>query len=181
MKHEAFVYLWQHKDTGQSYIGYHIGSQDDGYVSSSEEFNRIHALGGFQRSVLAVGTAAEMEAFETGWMRAIDARTNSLYVNKWNNDDKYTEQLEAAQHGRQLLQGKLEVAGIQPGQGRKSNMKFYVIYIDGEMVSSNPDYVSDAQDKRLRKMDGKQVKATVTLKGNYYYFGPTNVNLAEKK
>ena len=177
MKHEAFVYLWQHKDTGVSYIGYHIGSQDDGYVSSSEEFNRIHSLGGFNRSILAVGTAAEMEAFETGWMRAIDARTNSLYVNKWNNDDKYTEKLEAVQHGRQLLEGKLEVAGIQPGQGGKSNQNFYVIYIDGTVVSCNPEFVKEGQDERLRKMDGKQVKATVTFRGGYYYFGLNNVNL----
>ena len=180
MKHEAFAYKWTHEKTGMCYVGYHIGSQSDGYISSSDEFNRVHADGGYSREILAVGTAAEMKAFETGWLRGVNARQSILYINKWNNDTDYVESLKAEKHGRALLQGMLMKAGEQPGAGRKSKESFYVIYIGETMVSCNPEWVSKSDDKRLQSMVGKPVNATVTWQGGFAYFTPNNVNLLEE-
>jgi rRNA processing protein Gar1 len=40
MKFESFVYKWTHNETKKCYIGKHKGTIDDGYISSSKEFNR---------------------------------------------------------------------------------------------------------------------------------------------
>ena len=34
--HEAFVYRWTNVTLGSIYVGYHKGSQDDGYICSSK-------------------------------------------------------------------------------------------------------------------------------------------------
>ena len=52
---EAFVYYWKDTLTDKYYIGYHKGSQDDGYVCSSrtmmEEYNKRE--NNFHREVIA--------------------------------------------------------------------------------------------------------------------------------
>ena len=179
IKHEAFVYKWV-SDYGMIYVGFHIGSPGDGYVSSSESFNSEYNAcpSAWTREILAYGTAREMEAFETGWLRAVDARKHGMYLNKWNNDNNYTMAGTAEEHSRDFICGTLTMAGVQPAQG-KSKKKYYVLYINDQLISCNPDWVSKTDAARIQRMVGNKVGCTVTWKGNFAYFSPANLNMAE--
>jgi len=61
----AFVYIWTHT-SAKFYIGGHIGTEDDGYICSSNIIlDSIRAEPDqWQRHILATGTAAEMRLVE---------------------------------------------------------------------------------------------------------------------
>lgn len=180
VKHEAFVYQWTDWSNGMAYVGYHIGSPDDGYVSSSDHFNGIYdGTDRFSREILAWGTAREMEAFETAWLRAIDAAANEWYYNGWNNDLNYRYTSDAEGHDRDFIVGTLTKAGLQAAQG-KSKKNYYVLYINDQLISCNPEWVSQKDDARIQRMLGMKVACTVTWRGNFAYFSPANLNEAEE-
>lgn len=181
IKHEAFVYQWYNACNGKTYVGFHIGHPDDGYVASSKDFLADYQADPscFEREILAYGSAREMQAFETGWLRAINARQDKLFYNKWNNETEYTENGMAFEHQRDFVQGELKSAQVQDAQGKGKKKQFYVIYIDDHMVNCNPDWISKSDDKRIQSMIGEQVGCTVTWRGGFAYFGPANLNLTE--
>lgn len=183
IKHEAFVYQWQNICNARAYVGFHIGHPDDGYVASSKDFLVDYKADPkcFERTILAYGSAREMQAFETGWLRAINARQDKLYYNKWNNDTEYTENGLAFEHQRDFVQGKLVSAQIQAGvaKSKKAAKEFYVIYVDDQMINCNPDWISKSDDKRIQEMVGQTVGCTLTWRGGFAYFGPANLNLIE--
>lgn len=183
IKHEAFVYQWHNTSNGRSYVGFHIGHPDDGYVASSKDFLADYKLNPqyFEREILAYGSSREMQAFETGWLRALNARQDKLYYNKWNNDTEYTENGVAFEHQRDFIQGTLVSAQVQAGTAKKSKKQFYVIYIDNQMVNCNPDWISKSDDKKIQELVSKQVGCTVTWRGGFAYFGPANLNAIEEK
>ena len=174
-KHEAFCYLWENIITDEKYVGYHAGTDTDGYIASSRDFLAAYNANpdDWCRHILAWGTSAEMEAFETGWLRAVDARGQSEYYNKWNNDTKYTKQGGSA--GKEVLSGMLTKAGLQPGQNKAANKDYYVVYINDTLVSCNPDFVSKKESDRISKLVGQRVMLEVSWKNNYAYFKPSNV------
>ena len=136
------------RDRGDRYFGYHIGSHDDGYVSSSSNFNRIYEVeaADWTRHIVAWGTAGEMRAFETGWLKGVDARNNGSYINMWNNDDHYVHTNAAVEHGREYLVGTLKEAGKKKG----TNSKFYYkVNIDGNYAHCKPVWVSDKDSARI--------------------------------
>lgn len=178
IKHEAFVYIW-YNDADEQYVGFHIGSHEDGYTCSSDEVKeRIKSEPDWRREILAWGTAREMQAFETGWLRAVDARRNTRFLNRWNNEIYYTESGVPDDHKRDFYEGILTKAGLQPGKGSNKS-DFYVVYIDDQMVNCNPEWVSEKDDARIQRQIGKRVGCTVTWKGNYAYFSPANLNEME--
>lgn len=66
MIHEAFVYKWIDSLTGKIYIGYHKGTETDGYICSGkymlEEFNK--RPNDFNRIILMKGTCQDCYKFE---------------------------------------------------------------------------------------------------------------------
>lgn len=67
MTMDAFVYCWSNIETGRKYIGYHKGSVDDGYVSSSkcDDFWKDYDSGKLKRQIVAVGTTEDCVKFES--------------------------------------------------------------------------------------------------------------------
>jgi hypothetical protein len=64
---EAFVYLWYDGNTHKFYLGWHLGSPNDGYTHSSTvmpKFTADNIPPGFRRRILAYGTRDEMIALE---------------------------------------------------------------------------------------------------------------------
>ncbi len=64
---EAFVYLWYDGNAKKFYLGWHLGSPDDGYTHSSTVMPRFTADNippGFRRRILAYGTRDEMKYLE---------------------------------------------------------------------------------------------------------------------
>ena len=69
---EAFVYSWVNRETGRQYIGYHKGSDDDGYVSSSKSdlFWKDYQKGKLKRKILFRGTVEECVERESELIRS---------------------------------------------------------------------------------------------------------------
>jgi hypothetical protein len=66
MKHEAFVYKWTNKKNGMIYIGYHKGTDYDGYISSGKRFLEAYHIEPdlFWREIIFRGTKWECLAYE---------------------------------------------------------------------------------------------------------------------
>jgi len=88
MKSQAFVYRWRNTITRQWYIGYHKGSEDDGYICSSVIAKPIieHNLNEWTRKVLRRGTHKEMVDLERNLLTKLQARTNSKSYNRCNGN-----------------------------------------------------------------------------------------------
>ena len=170
--------MWENNKTGEMYLGYYIGPHDEGYVSSSSTFNSLYKVepDNWARRFVAWGTAEEMRAFETGWLKGIDARNHKYYINKWNNDDYYVHTNVATEHSREFLVGTLKEARKKVGTNNKF---YYTVNIDGNYAHCKPEWVSDKDDARITNMLGKKVACTVTWKGNFAYFSPAKLNEAE--
>jgi len=113
---EGFVYKWVHIKTGKIYIGSHFGKLNDGYVSSSKEFNKayIKEPDMFKRSIVIKGLSRE-EALQTEkhLLVEVDAANNDHYYNLhnepgtgWSHHDnfelakKYYAKISAAKKGQ---------------------------------------------------------------------------------
>lgn len=85
----AFVYIWIHY-TGKWYIGYHRGTEDDGYITSSKivkpmiKSNPTH----WRRYVICYGTQDDMLNIETRLLTMLDARRNPMSYNQHNGNGK---------------------------------------------------------------------------------------------
>lgn len=85
MKKEAFVYEWKNLTNGKSYIGYHKGSVDDGYITSScnEEFwnDFNNPKMNWDRKIIAEGTSNECLRIEQRILKEIDIKSDKYYNN----------------------------------------------------------------------------------------------------
>lgn len=85
MNKEAFVYEWKNLTSGKSYIGYHKGDVNDGYISSSrnekfwEDFNDLNMI--WERNIIATGTANECLQIEQRILKEIDIKDDKYYNN----------------------------------------------------------------------------------------------------
>jgi len=181
IKHEAFVYKWSNKAEDMFYVGYHTGHPDDGYVSSSNSFNSVYSQEPelFTREILAVGATDEMKAFETGYLRAVDAQHNKNYYNKWNNNGEYSPNNKIPEPITSDIVGILERAGVE--KGKSSWQQFYTVTINGVLISCKPSLVTAKDDRLIHKLIGKPVMCTATWLNDYAYFYPKNIKLIEEQ
>lgn len=84
----SFVYRWRNLQTGEWYVGYHTGTEDDGYIcSSSVARPRIQQQPEiWQRRILRWGTRAEMTALERRILKRLAARRNARSLNRHNGN-----------------------------------------------------------------------------------------------
>lgn len=84
---QAFVYRWRNQLTREWYIGYHVGTESDGYICSSRLARpRIESQKGWQRKILKWGTKSEMVALERRLLTRLQARTNPRSLNQHNGN-----------------------------------------------------------------------------------------------
>lgn len=88
---EAFVYIWTDSGKNTRYVGVHKGTQDDGYVCSSDVMLKEYAerQEDFTRIVMAVGTYEDMYLLESKMLQESNASANSLYYNLHNNKSPF--------------------------------------------------------------------------------------------
>ena len=84
---EAFVYCWTDHYKEMFYIGYHKGTENDGYVCSSTHMNRAYKkrTNDFTRQILASGSEADMYAFESLLLKKLNVKSDDQFYNKSNN------------------------------------------------------------------------------------------------
>jgi len=80
---EAFVYRWRNSLTREWYIGYHKGTESDGYICSSRTARpRIETEAGWSRRILRWGTKKDMLALEHRILKRLRAATNPRSLNR---------------------------------------------------------------------------------------------------
>jgi len=95
MNNEAFVYEWFNLTNGKSYIGYHKGNKDDGYISSSHnqdfwnDFNNSDMK--WERKIVAEGTKDACLQIEQRLLKEIDLRNNRYYNNARGSEIIFTK------------------------------------------------------------------------------------------
>jgi len=172
--YDAFVYKWTCKSTGMQYIGYHVGNPADGYKFSSDKLQVLYDKQpeNFEREILAVGNAIEMKAFETGFLRAVDAKNNEDYYNKHNNDEAYLLTAKSVcNNNMKTIEAVLEQIDTHK-VGKKS---FFRLWIGNETLNCASYKVSAEQGAALYLSIGKKLRIQATLVGDHWYFYPENV------
>jgi len=95
MNKDSFVYKWTNLSNGKFYIGYHKGSLDDGYVSSSqnnlfwEDFNNPEMI--WVREILHVGDKEECLFVEQKILKGCDLKDENVYNNARGSQIIFTD------------------------------------------------------------------------------------------
>lgn len=98
MNSEAFVYEWCNLTNGKSYIGYHKGNVDDGYVASSHnndfwnDFNNPKMK--WERKIIANGTKDVCLQIEQRILKEIDLRDDKCYNNARGAEIIFTDSVK---------------------------------------------------------------------------------------
>ena len=85
---DSFVYRWTNKTLNKIYIGFHKGTEDDGYICSSasekfwNDFNNTDYI--WQREILYKGTMKECQEVENRMLLDLDITSENVY-NQRNN------------------------------------------------------------------------------------------------
>lgn len=85
---DSFVYKWTNITLGKIYIGFHKGTEHDGYICSSrssefwQDFN--NSAYEWKREILYKGTMKECQLLESNLLDSVDIRSESVYNNKNN-------------------------------------------------------------------------------------------------
>lgn len=121
-KMEAFVYCWRNVKNGMEYIGYHKGSENDGYISSSknELFWTDHKLGLLERDILFRGSMEDCINEEINLLKS--KSYDNLYNRNLNGKVIFTEdvrkKMSEAKKGKPQT-GKHKAARSESLKGRK--------------------------------------------------------------
>ena len=83
--YDAYVYEYLNVDNGKKYVGSHLGEYGDGYWHSSTNIEFIDLFSGmspmFEYKILAVGTYAEMQNYESKIHKDNNVVKNPMYYN----------------------------------------------------------------------------------------------------
>ncbi len=85
---DSFVYKWTNITLNKIYIGFHKGSEDDGYICSSgsnefwDDFNNPNYV--WEREILFKGGMKECQLSESKLLDAIDIKSPLVYNNRNN-------------------------------------------------------------------------------------------------
>jgi hypothetical protein len=105
---DSFVYKWTNLTLEKVYIGYHKGTESDGYICSSaskkfwEDFNNPEYK--WEREILHRGTMKECQLLESKLLNEIDITSEHVYNNKnnlmFNFDEEIRQKLVSAANKR---------------------------------------------------------------------------------
>ena len=90
------------------YVGYHKGSQNDGYICSSkwmlEEYKQRPE--NFTRMILAEGTAEDCHALEVTILKTADAMHSDRFYNQNNGEVAYVRKHNTVDHNKKISKGR---------------------------------------------------------------------------
>ncbi len=92
---DSFVYIWINKTKGRKYIGYHKGSKDDGYISSTSNQNFWDDLkiDEFERLIVFEGSRDECLKYEQDYLKSIDLSSDEWYNNARGAEIIFTQEV----------------------------------------------------------------------------------------
>jgi len=91
----SFVYLWTNKTKGRKYVGYHKGTLDDGYISSTsnDNFWKDFETDQFEREILFEGTRDECLKYEQDYLKCINISSDEWYNNARGAEIIFTQEV----------------------------------------------------------------------------------------
>lgn len=95
MNKEAFVYKWKNLTNRKFYVGYHKGSLDDGYISSShsklfwDDFNNSEMI--WEREILFIGSKNDCLFEEQKILKEYNLKDSKLYNNARGSQIIFTD------------------------------------------------------------------------------------------
>lgn len=95
---EAFVYIWNNLTDDKKYVGYHKGTNDDGYVASShnKDFwdDFYDSKKKWKRDILYRGSVNECLEYEQEYLKNVNIRSNKWYNNARGKKIIWTESVK---------------------------------------------------------------------------------------
>jgi hypothetical protein len=93
---DSFVYIWTNKTKDKKYIGYHKGTLDDGYISSTSNNNfwKDFDCDEFQREIIFEGTRDECLKYEQDYLKSIDISGDEWYNNARGAEIIFTQEIK---------------------------------------------------------------------------------------
>lgn len=95
MNKEAFVYKWKNLTNHKFYVGYHKGSLDDSYISSShsklfwDDFNNSEMI--WEREILFIGSKNDCLFEEQKILKEFDLKDSKIYNNARGSQIIFTD------------------------------------------------------------------------------------------
>jgi hypothetical protein len=93
---DSFVYIWTNKTKNRKYVGYHKGTLDDGYISSTSNNNfwKDFDCDEFQREIIFEGTRDECLKYEQDYLKSIDISSDEWYNNARGAEIIFTQEVK---------------------------------------------------------------------------------------
>jgi len=98
MKNDSFVYIWKNLTDNKTYIGYHKGDVDDGYICSSksdtfwDDFYNENKK--WKREVIFEGSSDDCLKYEQNLLKDIDLNDESIYNNGRGAEVIFTDEVK---------------------------------------------------------------------------------------
>jgi hypothetical protein len=93
---DSFVYIWTNKTNGRKYVGYHKGTLDDGYISSTsnDNFWKDFDYDEFEREIIFEGTRDECLKYEQDYLKSIAISSDEWYNNARGAEIIFTQEVK---------------------------------------------------------------------------------------
>jgi len=146
----SFVYRWTNTTLGKIYIGWHKGSEDDGYICSSvsEQFWEDYKNPSYKwkREILFRGTMPECQLFESQLLDSIDITSDDIYNNRNNIMFNLNDEVRS----------KLKLSAIRRGENPD--------YRKAQAERTRIQWVNNPERRRLQSEKAKQQIMTDEIK-----------------
>lgn len=113
---EAFVYCWTNTENRRKYVGYHTGTENDGYVcsSKSDTFWNDMKKDIFTRQIIAHGTTEQCVSLESAILDSIDINSDEWYNNANSKGIVFTEEVRKKMSENRIGKGSVCNASKRP-------------------------------------------------------------------
>lgn len=148
---EAFVYSWRNKTTNCLYIGFHKGSENDGYVCSSKKLLEEYTINpdNFERYIIAHGTVKDMVTLEMAILKSVNAKNNPDFYNQHNGNGLYF-----CKHHTEESKKKIGLAQLGTKKSEETKAK-----LKEKAKTRNPEcYIKSGLSQRGKKKSPKHLE-----------------------
>ena len=147
---DSFVYRWANITLNKIYIGWHKGTEDDGYVcsSASEQFwaDYNNPAYKWQREILFKGTMPDCQLLESQLLNSVDITSESIYNNRNNLMFNLNDEVRA----------KLKVAALKRGENPE--------YRKAQAERTRAQWAANPERRKIQSEKAKQQVMTNEIK-----------------
>jgi len=146
----SFVYRWTNLTLNKIYIGWHKGTEDDGYICSSastqfwNDFNNPNYR--WEREILHKGTMPECQLIESQLLDNIDITSDNVYNNRNNLMFNLNDEVRS----------KLKVAALKRGENAE--------YRKAQAERTKAQWAANPERRRIQSEKAKQQVMTDEIK-----------------